>query len=145
MADAQQYLRIALEDAEFLLPSEASVSIEQRDQLTVDTQGAVTAWREVRGSRWPAFYLGADLRLARGADWQRAIFLDYEPYPLGLIADEVQLMPRAEVQIEPFYPPGPRATPVGPLFSGAWMRDQKMVLVFEPNALVSYLHKLWNA
>ncbi len=145
MAEGNQFLRVTLEDTAYLLPSEASISIEQRDHLSPDAAGGiVTAWRSVRSDRWPAFYLGGDLRPARGTRWQRAVFLDRRPHPLGLIVDEVQLLPRAEVHIEPLHVLGPSPFNVGPLFSGAWMREPEMILVLDPRGLVAYLDRLWN-
>lgn len=151
-SESTQYLRLGLDGVEFLLPSEASLSIEQRDNLVTtlrDADGAgnaanVTAWYVVRSERWPAFYLGGDLRPSRGAGWQRAIFLEGGAHPIGLIADEVQLLPRSEMRIEPFQPLGPAPTPAGAVFDCAWMRGDETVFVFNPKALVAYLKRVWE-
>jgi hypothetical protein len=145
LAESTQYLRIGLWGVEYLLPSSASLSIEQRENLIlnggpVDTN--ITAWRAVNSERWPAFYLNAELELTRGDNWQRAVFLEATPHPIGLIADEVQLLPRTDVHIEPFTPLGLAPTPGGHLFSGAWVRANQVILLFEPNGLISYLQKL---
>lgn len=150
MPELNQYLRISLAHVSYLLPSEASISIEQRDNLVpadkaLAANEAVTAWRVVQQDRWPAFHLGGDLQPSKSGQWQRAIFLEGQPHPLGLIADEIQLLPRADVRIEPFTPLGHAPSPAGPLFSGAWMHDNELILVFEPKALVGYLGKLWKA
>lgn len=149
MPELNQYLRIGLEQVSYLLPSEASLSIEQRDNLvaadTVDGNDAVTAWRVIQQDRWPAFHLGGDLQPTKNPHWQRAIFLEDQPHPLGLIADEIQLLPRTEVHIEPFTPLGAAPSPAGHLFSGAWLHQNELILVFEPKALVGYLGKLWKA
>lgn len=98
------------------------------------------------GGRWPAYSVDADLNpLARHA-WQRAVFLQGEVRPVGLIADELQLLAREEVRIEPFRPPGPAPTPAGHLFGGAWVRPGRVpVLMFEPRALAEYLRRLGGA
>ncbi len=144
MAAQDQYLRLGLGEATFLLPSSASLAIEQRDTLTADdgTAGAVTAWRVSRSARWPAFHLDHNLRPVAHGDWQRAVFLESNPYPVGLIANEVQLLPRSAVKVEPFTPLGPPKTRNGHIFSGAWVDGLNVVLVFEPSALADYLHQL---
>lgn len=132
---------------DYLLPSEASISIEQRDNLlpVVAGDGAVAAWRSAHNYRWPAFYLDGELLPAHRDVWQRAIFIDGAPHPLGLIADEIQLLPRAEVHIEPFTPLGPPPSPAGPIFAGAWIRNSELVMVFDPKGLVGYLTQIWKA
>lgn len=152
MADSTQYLRIELEGVEYLLPSDASLSIEQRENLTTKLMDEhklgdvshVTAWFMSRSERWPAFYLGGDLKPGRPEDWQRAVFLDGGAHPIGLVADEVQLLPRADVHIEPLHVLGPAPTPAGPVFDYAWMRGDDMVMVLNPNGLVGYLKRIWQ-
>jgi len=148
LAELNQYLRIGLWGVDYLLPSSASVSIEQRGNLILNDEPAdtnVTAWRVVESERWPAFYLNAELELTRGDDWQRVVFLEAKPHPIGLIADEVELLPRADVHVEPFTPLGLPPTPRGHLFSGAWVRGNQLILLFEPNGLIGYLQKLGEA
>jgi hypothetical protein len=140
VAESKQYLRIGLRGQEFLLPSEASVSIEQRENLTLEREDPrVTAWRVSRGERWPAFQLDHRLSPVRNNDWQRAVFVDAHPHPVGLIAAEIQLLPHAIVDVEPFTPLGPPPTLRGHLFSGAWVRGNQLMLVFSPQSLVAYL------
>ena len=147
MTDGHQYLRLSLQHMDYLLPSEASVSIEQRDHLLpADADdGVVSAWRGAHNQRWPAFYLDGGLMPAQSDAWQRAIFIDGLPHPLGLIADEIQLLPRAEVHIEPFTPLGPPPSPAGPLFAGAWIRNSELVMVLDPKGLIGYLTQIWKA
>jgi len=131
-------------DAAFLLPSSASFAIEQRVNLVTNDSGggAVTAWRVAHSDRWPAFHLDRDLRPVTHGDWQRAVFLESDPCPVGLIANEVQVLPRSDLQVEPFVPLGAPPTRVGHLFSGAWVSGASVLLVFEPRALAAYLHQL---
>ncbi len=144
MVAQDQYLRIGLGDAAFLLPSNASFAIEKRENLVLDSSGlgAVTAWRESASGRWPAIHLDQDLRPVSRGDWQRAVFLESSPYPVGLIANEVQLLPRSDVQVEPFTPLGAAPTRVGHMFSGAWVSSTQVLLVIEPRALAAYLYQL---
>ncbi|MHB8453469.1 MAG: hypothetical protein ACYDDO_01970 [Acidiferrobacterales bacterium] len=144
MIAEDQYLRIGLGDAAFLLPSSASFAIEKRENLVPDDSGlgVVTAWRESASARWPAIHLDQDLQPVSRADWQRAVFLESSPYPVGLIANEVQLLPRSDVTVEPFTPLGAPATQVGHLFSGAWVSSTEVLLVFDPGALAAYLYRL---
>lgn len=154
MADSSQYLRITLEGAEYVLPSEASISIEQRDMLTsalpdkheLGDVSHVAAWYVARSERWPAFHLGSDLKPSKTGRWQRAVFLEAGPgaHPIGLAADEVQLMPRGEMRIESFHPLGPAPTSAGPVFDGAWMRGDGLIMVLNPAALVAYLKRIWQ-
>ncbi len=129
---------------EYLLPSSASFSIEQRENLTLNeaVNSNVAAWHVISSERRPAFYLDANLEPTQGNDWHRAVFLDAAPHAIGLIADEVQLLPRTDVHVEPFTPLGSKPTPRGHLFSSVWMRGNQLILVFEPNGLISYLQKL---
>ena len=121
-----------------------SVAIDQRDSLEINKTGTgqVSAWRSQDGTRWPAYCLDQDFKVAQRDDWERAIFLEAQPTPVGLIADEVQLLPEGEAQVTPFIPLGPPATASGHLFSGAWVRGSQAILVFDPKALATFLHNL---
>ncbi len=144
MADPNQYLRMQLGGASYLLPSTAGFTIEQRENLILNksSEGNVAAWRSVRSSRFPAYCLDANLRVVRHQQWHRAVFLDAKPGAVGLAADEVQLLPRAETVIAPFTPPGHPPTRAGHLFTGAWVTGNRVILVFNPGALASYLQSL---
>lgn len=141
MAEADQYLRIVFAGGEYLLPGNASLAIEQRHNLTVNDSegGAVAAWRVVRSVRWPAFALDKELTPVVSETWQRAVFLEARPAPVGLLADEIQILPRAELIIEPFTPLGEAPGRFGHLFNAAWINDKDAVLVFDPRALSAYL------
>lgn len=140
----QQYLRLVLDKQTFLLPSEASISIEQREHLrAAGAGGAIAAYRETAGAPWPAYSIDGDLRVTTPGVWQRAIFIDAKPVPVGIIAAEIQLLPRStDMRIEPFTPPGPAPAPAGHVFAGAWVRDDNIVFVFDPKGLAAYLARL---
>jgi chemotaxis protein histidine kinase CheA len=144
LADPNQYLRLRLGDASFVLPSGSGFNIEQRESMTVNESpdGNVVAWRMAHSTRLPAYCLDAMLRATRHRHWQRAVFLDAKPNAVGLVVDEVQMLPRAETVISPFTPLGLPPTRAGHLFTGAWVTDNRVALVFNPAALVAYLQSL---
>lgn len=142
MTETRQFLRIGLMGVDYLLPNGTSYVIEKRENLELNNEpGAlVVAWQSTPSGRAPAYSVDADMNKIARPDWQRAVFYQAGGQTLGLVADELQLLTRDEVRVEPFIPPGPALTPVGHLFSGAWVRaDFAPVLVFEPRALADYL------
>ena len=144
MAEPNQYLRLELEGVNYLLPSTASFSIENRDDMIVNESpnGNISAWRAVKSRRWPAYCLDRDLKVTRRDNWQRAVFLEAIPNAVGIIVNEVQLLPRADVQVTPFTPLGTPPIQIGHLFSGASVYDGRLTLVFEPKTLIVYLQSL---
>lgn len=145
MADNKQYLRIGLMGVDYLLPNNTSYTIEKRETLEInDAAGAViAAWQVTPAGRAPAYSLGADLNPLPRHAWQRAVFLKSGQQSFGLIADELQLLPHAEVRVERFTPLGPAPTTAGHLFGGAWVRaGHAPVLVFELTALIAHLYRL---
>lgn len=146
MRDSNQYLRFSLGDATYLVSGAANVAIDQRDSLEINKAGTglVSAWRSHDGARWPAYCLDHDFKVTHRDDWERAIFLEAQPTPMGLIADQVQLLPEGEAQVTPFVPLGAPATAGGHLFSGAWVRGSEAILVFDPRVLTAFLSNLGN-
>jgi hypothetical protein len=144
LRESSQYLHFNLGGVHYLLSSSASEAIELRDNLTVNTAavGNVGAWRSNDDTRWPAYCLDRDLRVSREDAWERAIFLDARPNPVGLLANQVQMLPSGETEVVSFTPLGPPPTPAGHLFTGAWVRGPQVVLVFDPAALTAYLQGL---
>jgi hypothetical protein len=147
VADSGQYLRLNFHGADFLLPSAASLAIEQRDALTVDnSNGPVLAWRTSRQGRWPAYGLDRQMKPARRPEWQRAVFVHADPSGgVGILVDEVQLLTRGGMHIAPFTPLGAAPTRVGHLFNAAWVDGHKVVLVLDPKKLALYLHSIGGA
>ncbi len=144
MADPNQYLRLRLGNASFLLPNASGFHIEQRENMATNESpdGNVVAWRPSGATRVPAYCLDPMLRVTRHDRWRRAVFLDAAPHAVGLVVDEVQMLPRAETVISPFTPLGLPPTRVGHLFSGVWVTGNRVVLVLDPPALVAYLQSL---
>jgi hypothetical protein len=143
VADNRQYVRIGLRGVDYLLSSAAGFVIEKREHLEINSaNGVIAAWRADSTGRVPAYSVDADIRPFVRPGWQKAIFLP-GAVPAGLVADELQLLAREDVRVEPFRPLGPSATAVGHLFSGAWIRAGRVpILVFEPYALASHLRRL---
>lgn len=142
MAD-KQFLRLKIGEAEYFLPSGTSVAIEKRETLTMDTsRSIVSAWRESSAGRWPAYCVDDDLIPSLRQDWVRAVFVQAQPRPIGIIGDEIQLVTIDSLDVTPFTPLGPPATSAGHLFSAAYVRGDSVSMVLEPQALVSYLTAL---
>jgi hypothetical protein len=144
MADANQFLRLQIEGVSYLLPSGSGYTIEQRENLIPNKspEGNVAAWQSLRSSRLPAYCLDAMLRVTRRHNWNRAVFLEAMPHAVGLAVDEIQLLPRADTVITSFTPLGNIPTRHGHLFSGAWVKGSRLMLVFDPKAIISYLQNL---
>ncbi len=144
MRNTNQYLRFSLAGTYYLIFGGVSVAIDQRGGLEINKTGTgrVCAWRLHDGTRWPAYCLDRDFKVAQRDDWERAIFLEAQPTPVGLIADQVQLLLEGEAQVTPFTPLGRPATTAGHLFSGAWVRGPQAILVFDPMVLATFLHDL---
>jgi hypothetical protein len=140
----QQYLRLQIGGVNYLLPGTQRYTVEQRDSLIPnhDADSHVSAWRSVRAVRWPAYCLDGNLRVRKRDDWQRAVFLEATPTAVGLIVDEVQLLARGDTAMAAFTPLGPAPTSAGQLFSGAWVSGRKVMLMFEPSALIAHLRSL---
>lgn len=141
LTETRQFLRIGLMGVDYLLPNSTSYVIEKREHLEINPSGTlVAAWQSAASGRAPAYSVDANLDALSRDDWQRAVFFQAGGQTIGLVADELQLLTRDDVRVEPFIPPGPALTPIGHLFSGAWVRaGQVPVLVFEPRALADYL------
>lgn len=139
---ADQYLRLAIGDAGFLLASGASLAIEPMEQLTAETAHPyIVAWRSIRSDRWPVFHLEADLSSRATRPWTKAVFIDAKPFPVGFAVSDLLLLPR-EFRVEPFNPPGAAPTPLGPIFSGASVQEGEVRFLLEPLAFAAYLKQL---
>lgn len=146
MVDSNQYLCLVLQGAEYLLPSVASVAIEQRHVLLdAGDSGPVVAWRQTRQGRWPAYGVDASFKPSRPADWERAVFLEADSQPVGFVAEEVHVLARQDVHVVPFVPLGPPPTRFGHFFNAAWVDGQKVTFVLDPRSLAGFLRGLGGA
>lgn len=144
MADSKQYLKLSFAGGTYLLPSTAGFTIEQRENLQLNDSPSshVSAWRQARSSRWPAYALDADFRPTHNHAWQRAVFVEAMPHAIGVTVDEVHLLARATAQVTPYMPLGPVPTRAGHLFTGAWVNEEELMLVLDPRSLVVFLQGL---
>jgi hypothetical protein len=145
LAETRQFLRVTIGGQPYLLPSVLRYTLEKRDNLLAnpDSSGQVVAWRNVRTARWPVYGLDAGLRTARpGGNWEQALFLEGSNATIGFVVDDTHLLMGGEVQLSSFTPPGPVATKAGHLFTHAWIREGRAVLVLEPQALTAFLQGL---
>lgn len=142
MADTQ-YLRIQIETTEYFLPGGTSVAIEKRETMVPDNSGSiVAAWRQTAAARWPAYCVDSELIPSLRQDWVRAVFIQSQPNPIGIIGDEIQLVNVDAANITPFTPLGPPATSVGHLFTGAYVHNENVSMILNPQAIAAYLTAL---
>lgn len=111
--------------------------------MSIDnSRSIVSAWRESAAGRWPAYCLDDDLIPSLRHDWVRAVFVQAQPNPIGLIGDEIQLVNIDPEDVAPFTPLGPPATSAGHMFTAAYVRGESVSMILDPHALVSYLTAL---
>lgn len=141
MAEDNQYIRIRIRNTSFLIPAAASLGIEQRDSLEVNSDGnsKAVAWKVVGVNKWPAFALDEDLHLTSGNAWEQVVYVQGEGEAIGLAAENIQMIARTDIQIEPFTPVGPLPANGKHVFTAAWIEGNTPVLMFEPKALASLL------
>lgn len=141
MAEGNQYIRIRIRNTSFLIPASASLGIEQRDVLEVNSSGNgnAVAWKVVGVNKWPAFALDEELNLTSGNAWEQVIYVQGDESAVGLAAENIQMIARTDVQVKPFMPVGPVPASGKHVFSAAWIEGNTPVLMFEPKALASFL------
>jgi hypothetical protein len=64
---------------------------------------------------------------------------------IGLAAENIQMIARTDIQIEPFTPVGPVPASGKHVFSAAWIEGNTPVLMFEPQALAWFLTTIGGA
>lgn len=134
-----QYARVQLHGVNYLLSS-SQLFIETHDALEPNTDGGhVVAWRNVATGRWPVFAIDRAFALTSPRQWQKAVCVGTDSAGVGLIADDVQLLTRSDIQLSPFAPLGPPATEHGHLFNGAWVEGRTVTLVLDAKVLAAYL------
>lgn len=141
MAESNQYIRIRIRNTSFLLPAEASLGIEQRDSLEVNTAGAdkAVAWKVVGVKKWPAYALNEDMEITSGNAWEQVVYVQGDGGSIGLAAENIQMIARKDIQVQPFTPVGPLPVSGSHVFTASWIEGNTPVLMFEPKALASYL------
>jgi len=141
LTDDNQFISIRIRNTSFLLPSNASLGIEQREALEINSGkgGNAVAWKIVGANKWPAYALDENLALARGNAWERVVYVQDGERVVGMAAESIQVMNRDDIQVQPFLPVGPPPKSGKHLFSSSWIDGNTPVLMFEPSALASYL------
>ena len=141
MADDNQFISIRIRNTSFLLPANASLGIEQRETLELNSGkgGNAVAWKVVGANKWPAYALDEDLELTSGNAWERVVYVQDGGSVVGLAAENIQIMNRGDIQVQPFLPVGPPPKSGKHIFSSSWIEGNTPVLMFEPSALASYL------
>ncbi len=140
MAEDNQFILIRIRNTTFLLPASASLGIEQREALEINSGGGnAVAWKVVGVNKWPAYALDEDLKLTSGNAWERVVYVKDGENIVGLAAENIQIMNRDDIQVRPFTPVGPGPGSGRHVFSSAWIEGNTPVLMFEPSALASHL------
>lgn len=141
MAEDNQFIRIRIRNTSFLMPAAASLGIESRDSLDVNSsgQGNAVAWKAVGVSKWPAFALDENMKVTSGNAWEQVVYVQVDDGAVGLAAENIQMMARTDINVQPFTPVGPVPVSGKHIFSSAWIEGSNPILMFEPKALASYL------
>lgn len=147
MAEGNQYIRIRIRNTSFLIPAAASLGIESRDSLEVNSSGNgnAVAWKVVGTSKWPAFALDENMNVTRGNAWEQVVYVQGDNQAIGLAAENIQMIARTDIHVEPFIPVGPAPVSGQHVFSSAWIEGNNPILMFEPKALASYLTAVGGA
>lgn len=141
MAESNQYIRIRIRNTSFLIPAEASLGIESRDSLEVNSvgEGKAVAWKIVGTNKWPAFALDEEMNITRGNAWEQVVYVQGDHSAVGLAAENIQMVARSDIQVQPFTPVGPIPASGKHIFTAVWIEGNTPVLMFEPKALAFYL------
>ena len=142
MADNNQFISIRIRNTSFLFPANASLGIEQRETLEVNSgKGSkAVAWKIVGANKWPAYALDENLNLTSGKAWERVVYVQDGERVVGLAAESIQIMNRDDILVQPFLPIGPVPKGGKHVFSSSWIDGNTPVLMFEPSGLASYLN-----
>ncbi|WP_298136619.1 hypothetical protein [Acidiferrobacter sp.] len=143
MTDVRHYLQLRFSGQVFLMPNLPDIVVEPRENMLVEPKGQAAARRSVQGASWVAYALGPDWTPVPEGPWTRAVFLGiHGARPVGLLVDDLKLLPAIGLRIEPFTPLGPAPVPGRNLFPGVEMRQGNPTLVLAADVLASYLHAL---
>jgi len=143
MTTPRHYLETKFAGRVFLMPNTLDLLIEPRENMLVERKGRAAALRSVQGLVSPAYALDADLQPLTESAWTRAVFLGTAAGRLiGLLVDDLRLVPTAELRIEPFTPLGGVPKTGYHLFDAAAMQASTLTLVFAPAGLTAYLQAM---
>jgi len=141
LAKDNQFISIRIRNTSFLLPASASLGIEQRETLELNSGkgGNAVAWKIVGANKWPAYALDENMKLTSGNAWEHVVYVQDGEHVVGLAAESIQILNREDIQVQPFLPVGPVPKSGKHVFSSSWIDGNTPVLTFEPGALASYL------
>lgn len=140
MTALRHYLEFGFAGHRFLLPNSHELVIEPRENMEIEQKGYAAALRRVQGVIWLAYALDSEFKAVPESPWTRAIFLDTQGRrPVGLLVEDMRLVPLDTLRIEPFTPLGPTPVSGQHLFQAAAMGAQSLTLVMAPVALAAYL------
>ena len=143
MTDLRHYLQLRFAGQVFLMPNLPDILVEPRENMQVERNGRAAAQRTVQGVSWLAYALGPDWAPLPESGWTRAVFLGVgTARPVGLLVDELHLLPAGDLRIAPFTPLGPAPVPGRHLFPGAAVGRNDLTLVLATDAVASYLRAL---
>ncbi len=143
MTDLRHYLELRFAGQVFLMPNGSDISVEPRENMQLEQRGRAAALRTVQGESWLAYALGPDWSPRPDAPWTRAVFLNNgASQPVGVLVDDLKLLPVGSMRIEPFTPLGPAPVPGRHLFPAAAVGGGAPILVISPEGLATYLRSL---
>lgn len=135
----RHYVELRFSGCTFLLPNVPNLLVEPYENMRVEPHGKVGAYRSVQGAHWPAFSLNAALQPVLGVPWTRAVFLTTTGRPVGLLVEDLKLVPTDSLRLEPYMPLGPQPLGSVHVFDKAAMHARGLTLVFSPSGLAAYL------
>ncbi len=138
-APIRHYIELRMGSSTFFLANTPLLVIEPRENMLVKPVGLAAAQRVVQGVAWPAFSLDADMEPVADAPWTRAIFLNTAEHGVGILVDDLRLVPVDHLRVEPFFPLGPLPPGGEPLFDAAAMETGTLTLVFSTRGLIAHL------
>ena len=140
MTTLRHYLEVRFAGQTFLLPNAPDLLVEPRENMQLERKGQAAASRNVQGVVWLAYALDANMQPLPESAWTRAIFLNVASrQPVGLLVDDLKLLPVDGLRIEPFIPLGPVPQTGHHLFNAAAMQTATPTLIFAPVGLAAYL------
>ena len=135
----RHYIELRFADRLYLMANVPQLVVEPRENLLIEPTGRAAAQRVVQGVSWPAYALDAALEPVAQSPWTRAIFLNSTERGVGILVDEMRLVPVDRLRIEPFVPLGPPPPGGQPVFDAAAMQQAGLTLVFSVSGLVAHL------
>jgi len=140
MTALRHYLECSFAHHRFLIPNDSDLLVESRENMQIEKKGRAAATRRVQGALWRAYALDGEFKPVLESGWTRAVFLEtHDSRPVGLLVDDLNVLPVDTLRIEPFTALGPAPVPGHHLFQAAAMSPRGLTLVLTPSVLALYL------